>query len=83
MKYLPVVDLWSGDTIERIRSGSLCLQRGQWVSCGGRPFSRYIGVNMKSGTIECAHGGNGAEVIKRFKLVCQIKRDTVARFGLE
>lgn len=82
-RFTKTVDLRSGDTVERIRDGSLRLQRGQWVSCGGKPLSRFIGVNLQSGTIECAHGGSSAEVCKRFKTVVQIKRDTVARFGRE
>jgi hypothetical protein len=81
MKYLPVVNLWDAETHAAITSGRLKLQRGQWVSCGGRPLSRWIGYNGV--TMEVAHGGNGREVIAKFKTVCQIKRDTVARFGKE
>lgn len=84
MKFIKTIDLWAGDTIERLRSGKLQLQRGQWVRCGSTgPASRFIGVNLRSGTIECAHGGDTKEVCERFKTVVQIKRDTVARFGRE
>ena len=83
MKYLPVVDVWNLAIYSALRSGQLKLQRGQWINCGGKPYSRFVGINLKTGTIDACHGGSGREVTKRFMSRVQIKRDTIARFGKE
>lgn len=81
MKFTKTVEVW--DIIEQLRDGSIKLQRGQWITCGGLPRSRFVGVNLETGTIDAVHGGNGKEVTARFLRRCQVKRDTVARFGKE
>lgn len=43
--YQKTINLWEGDTTQRILDGDLVLQCGQWVSCGGGEKSRFIGVN--------------------------------------
>jgi len=83
MKYLPVVDVWNSAIYAALRSGQLKLQTGQWISCGGKPYSRFVGINLKTGTIDACHGGNGKEVTKRFVSRINIKRETIARFGKE
>ena len=80
-KYQPTVEIWA--ITEEIRSGKIKLQRGQWITCGGLPRSRYVGVNLQTGTIDAVHGGTGKEVTRKFLDRCQIKRETVARFGKE
>lgn len=80
-KFTKVVNLWDADVYAGITSGRLVLQRGQYVSCGGKPYSRWIGYN--GCTMEVAHGGNGKEVRAKFNRVCEIKKATVARFGKE
>lgn len=81
MKFLPVINLWDRAIHAAIKSGQLKLQRGQYVSCGGKPYSRWIGTNGV--TLECVHGANNKEVNKRFISRCNIKKDTVKRFGKE
>ena len=80
-KYQPTIEIWN--VTDQIRSGELVLQRGQWITCGGLPRSRYMGVNLQTGTIDAVHGGTGKEVTDKFLRRCQIKRDTVKRFGKE
>ena len=61
-KYLPTVDLWKHE--ETVRTGSLKLQCGQWVTCGEGVKSRFVSTNGKS--ILVAHGGSTKEVCSRF-----------------
>jgi hypothetical protein len=42
MKYQATIDLYTQGTQERILSGSLKLQAGQWVRCGSDKLSRYV-----------------------------------------
>ena len=83
MKYLPVVDVWNNAIYAALRSGQLKLQRGQWISCGGKPYSRFVGINLKTGTIDACHGGNAKEVTRKFLMRVQVRKDTVKRFGKE
>lgn len=80
-KYQPTIEIWA--ITDQIRSGKIKLQRGQWITCGGLPRSRFVGVNLQTGTIDAVHGGTGKEVTDKFLRRCQIKRETVARFGKE
>ena len=52
-----MINLWQGDTSERILSGELVIQCGEWVMCGssGHP-SRFIGTNGHS--LNVAHYPN-------------------------
>lgn len=79
MKYLPVVDMWNPAIHAAVLNGQLKLQRGQWISCGGKPYSRFVGCNGRS--IDACHGGNGKEVTIRFLARVQVRKDTIARFG--
>lgn len=79
MKFLPVVDLWNPAIQTAILNGQLKLQTGQWISCGGKPYSRFIGTNGR--TIDAVHGANGKEVTARFMSRMQVRKDTIKRFG--
>lgn len=81
MKFLPVVNLWDAAIHSALLNGQLKLQRGQYVSCGGKPYSRWIGTNGV--TLEVVHGGTNKEVQSRLITRAKIKRETVARFGRE
>ena len=48
MKFLPVVNMWDATIQTAILNGQLKLQVGQWISCGGKPYSRYIGCNGRT-----------------------------------
>lgn len=80
-KYQPTIEIWG--IVDQLRAGKIKLQRGQWITCGGLPRSRYMGVNLQTGTIDAVHGGTGKEVTDKFLRRCQIKRDTIKRFGDE
>lgn len=43
MKYLPTIDLWATGIQEAIHQGQLKLQTGQWVRCGQKNPSRWVG----------------------------------------
>jgi hypothetical protein len=48
MRYLPTIDLWDSATQAAVLSGSLTLQAGQWVQCGGERLSRYVKTTGRS-----------------------------------
>lgn len=79
MKFLPVVDMWNPAIHAAVLNGQLKLQRGQWISCGGKPYSRFVGTNGRS--IDAVHGGSGKQVTRRFLARVQVRKDTIARFG--
>lgn len=79
MKYLPVINLWNPAIQTALLNGQLKLQRGQWISCGGKPYSRFVGCNGR--TIDAVHGANGKEVTDRFMARVQVRKDTIKRFG--
>ena len=56
MRFQPTIDLWidNGINQNRIISGELKLQTGQWVRCGSDKLSRFVGVTS-NGTIWCVH----------------------------
>jgi len=55
MKYLPAMNIWAGDQLERLISGDLVLQIGQWIRCGENArCSRWCGVTS-TGTLVAAH----------------------------
>lgn len=68
MRYLKALNLWDEGTHAALITGQLRLQVGQWVYCGsGRP-SRFVGVDLKSGTIDAVHfTGTGASTLKKFR----------------
>jgi hypothetical protein len=43
-KYLPAVDLMAPGLMTALYDGNLRLQPGQWIDCGGRNLSRFIGA---------------------------------------
>ena len=63
MKYQKTLEIWG--ITDKILSGEVVLQCGQWITCGGEPKSRYVGTNGRS--IDAVHGGDYIEVNKRFK----------------
>lgn len=50
-KFKPTVELWdlTEDQIAR-------LQPGQWVTCGGLPRSRFVGISPTGRSVWVAHG---------------------------
>jgi len=73
-KFIKAINLWEDGIQQSICSGTLKIQRGQYVHCGQLselglyPLSRYVSHDEKSGTINVAHGGTGKQVLHRFKL---------------
>lgn len=63
-KFQKTIDLWANGNEEKIRSGELVLQCGQWVICGSSQKSRFVSVDGFS--INVAHGHNNKTVINRF-----------------
>ena len=54
MKYQKAINVYEGNTLERLVNGALVLQAGQWIRCGQGPCSRYCGVTQ-TGTLVAAH----------------------------
>lgn len=57
MKYQKTIDLWAFGIQQAIVDGTLKIQRGQWVSCGGIHLSRYVG-HTKQGIFNVVHFPN-------------------------
>lgn len=70
MKYLPTIDLWANEGInqDRIRSGELKVQAGQWVQCGPGPRARFVGVTS-GGTLWVAHSEGDRGTRDSFKRI--------------
>lgn len=65
MKYVKAIDLWQDHNTEKLHTGELVLQTGQWVYCGkDKVKSRYVGIHGLS--IWVAHGVDHKDVTKRF-----------------
>ncbi|PHS22015.1 MAG: hypothetical protein COA84_14125 [Robiginitomaculum sp.] len=64
-KFTKPVDLWADNNEERIKSGALVLQRGQYVYCGDKQLSRYVGHSIH--TINVVHGHNTKVMTARFR----------------
>lgn len=62
MRFQKAIDLWAGSNIERLISGQLILQPGQWVYCGNSKASRFCGVTP-SGVIVAAHPQGSDQVV--------------------
>ena len=54
MRYVKTLNLWDDNRIESLIDGTLVLQPGQWILCGGTSPSRFCGVTS-SGTIVATH----------------------------
>lgn len=54
MKYQPAINVYRGNTLERLISGDLVLPVGQWIRCGSGPCSRWCGVT-NTGSLVAAH----------------------------
>ena len=67
MKFQKTVDVWANGVQEKIKSGELVLQTGQWVVCGaGNRKARYVGLTA-GGTIWITHWcGTPEATNKRF-----------------
>ena len=61
MKFRKAINVYVGDTLERLISGALVLQPGQWIRCGAGPCSRWCGVTT-TGTLVAAHPAGKAGV---------------------
>jgi hypothetical protein len=73
MKYQATVDLYTQGTQERILSGSLKLQAGQWVRCGSDKLSRYVKISGNS--LWVAHPqGNPKATRERFMSLLSVSR---------
>jgi len=77
MRFQKTVEIWGIE--DKLRSGEVVLQCGQWVTCGGGVKSRYVGTNGLS--LNIAHGGNAKEVTERFNARIAAKRACLKRFG--
>ena len=65
MKFQSPVDLWAPGVEEAVLNGTLRLQRGQWVRCGGAKLSRFVRSTGRS--LWVAHWqGSGAATRERF-----------------
>ena len=53
MRFTKTIQIWGNE--EKLRSGRLKLQPGQWVQCGDSPKARFVGV--RGSVIWIAHGG--------------------------
>jgi hypothetical protein len=68
MKFRKAINVYVGDTIQRLIDGVLVLQPGQWIKCGEGPCSRWCGVTT-TGTVIAAHPrGKRGVTQKDFKL---------------
>ena len=66
MRYQKAIDLWADHNTEKLLSGELVLQCGQWIHCGSDGIkSRYVGTNGRS--IDAVHGKDAKQVIEKFK----------------
>lgn len=76
MKFQKSVNVWADGVTTAISSGTLKLQRGQWVRCGENAThpARFVGVTA-GGSIWIAHWqGNSADTVKRFNAMCEAMR---------
>jgi hypothetical protein len=64
MRFQKAINLWAGNNIERLISGQLILQAGQWVYCGNTKASRFCGVTP-SGVIVAAHPEGKEQVVRK------------------
>lgn len=72
MRYQKTVDLWGKDA-NRVLSGELKLQCGQWVKCGSRKLSRFVKTTGVS--LWVAHWqGTPADTLARFKQLVNIDK---------
>jgi hypothetical protein len=67
-KYLPTVDLWNAANREALDAGTLKLQPGQWIKCGGHTLSRFYRHNPRGGHIVAFHGEPGNQAIATRKM---------------
>jgi len=74
MKYLPTVNLYLPGVQDDILNGSLRLQAGQWVSCGGGKPSRF--VRIAGNSLWIAHPqGTARATRERFLSLLSVGRD--------
>jgi hypothetical protein len=72
MKYQKTVNLWQENIQERILSGEIRLQAGQYVWCGSDKLSRF--VRIKGNSLWVAHPqGSAKETRARFQSLLSIK----------
>jgi hypothetical protein len=72
MRFQKAIDLWSPDG-ERVLSGQLKLQCGQWVRCGSDRLSRFVKSTGRS--IWVAHPQRTPkETLERFKTLVNISK---------
>jgi hypothetical protein len=69
MKYQKAIDLWNPEIQESILNGSIKIQRGQWVKCGGEKLSRYVKSTGRSLWVSHWQGSSSA-TLARFKTLC-------------
>jgi len=73
MIYINTVNLWDGEVQDRLRDGSLVLQRGQWMTCGANNDKRcrYVGMNQRS--IHVVHWqGSSKATNNKFIMACHV-----------
>lgn len=69
MKFLPTINVYAGNRLERLIDGRLKLQPGQWITCGsGGTKSRWCGVTNTGSLVAVHDRGNGIS-LRRFQLM--------------
>ena len=61
MRFQKTINLWEHGIQDKILSGEIKLQPGQWVLCGSDKPSRFCGVT-KTGTFVCVHRDKSGKV---------------------
>ena len=72
MKFSKTINLWVGDTQNKILSGELKINAGQWVSCGAGHKSRFIGVTTGY-TIDVVHYPNTTSPVFNLRVALRKK----------
>lgn len=75
-KYQKTLDLWDPEVSDKLYSGELKLQSGQWVTCGPDGIkSRFVKANSHHITV--IHGGSSMEVCEKYKKYVKIHKKVV------
>ena len=72
MRYQKPIDLWADNNTDKLITGELVLQPGQWVKCGNGPLSVYEGVHGLA--VYVFHGSDSSQARKKYRRFVDIKR---------
>jgi hypothetical protein len=79
--YIAAPDLWNEETRAALDAGTLRLQSGQWIKCGGNVPSRFHHHNIATGHVCAFHGhakGSGQASRRYLAYVAGIKEEREA-----